>query len=301
MTGNETAPLVTGPSQVRSLVKGGLDVSSVGEMAVLLAGRGWAVFPCRPGDKRPAVDRWEQRACADPARVARYWPSPRHNIGVACGPSGLVVVDLDTAAHGGELPDAWRMPGVNEGADVLVVLAERHGQVGWPSTYTVRTPSGGTHLYFLATKGRQIRNSAGKVGPMVDVRAAGGYVVGAGSVTSAGVYELLDDCDPAALPGWLADLADPPQGDPPPPAPAGVGSAPRGRLRGLVETVLTARQGQRNNVLHWAACRAAEMAAAGEVDEHAACEALVMAAAEIGLDEAEARRTIASALRRGAA
>ena len=64
--------------------------------AVEAARRGWAVFPCRPGDKRPAVPDWEHRACSDPERVGRYWPSGQHNIGIACGPSRLVVVDLDT-------------------------------------------------------------------------------------------------------------------------------------------------------------------------------------------------------------
>ena len=47
------------------------------------ARRGWAVFPCRPGNKRPAVAEWERRACAAPERVGRYWPSAHHNIGVA--------------------------------------------------------------------------------------------------------------------------------------------------------------------------------------------------------------------------
>src|SRR5258706_240076 len=75
------------------------------EHAAELASRGWHVFPCRPGNKRPAVDRWEERACADPQRVAPHWPAGA-NIGLACGPSGLVVVDLDT--HG-TLPDEWRV------------------------------------------------------------------------------------------------------------------------------------------------------------------------------------------------
>lgn len=269
---------------------------------VALAERGFYVFPCRPGDKRPAVDRWEQRAVADPGTVARFWPSPRHNIGVACGPSGLVVLDLDTAAHGTDLPEEWRLPGVNEGADVLAVLLEQHGE-GLPATFTVRTPTGGTHLYYRAVPGREIRNSASKIGPMIDVRAAGGYVVGPGSVTGAGRYELLDESDPIPLPGWLADLADPP---PPvrtarPAWPRAAGAVPYGRLRGIVETMLSAPQGQRNNVLHWCACRVAAMAAAGEVDERPAVESLILAAAEIGLSEAEARRTVGSALRKGAA
>ena len=174
--------------------------------AVEAARRGWHVFPCLPGDKRPAVDRWEQRACADPDRVARFWPGPRHNIGVACGPSGLVVIDLDT--HG-TLPDEWQAePGIKDGRDVLAALAEWAGQP-WPSTHSVTTPSGGLHLYFAAIEGREIRNSASLIGPMIDVRGAGGYVVGPGSIVGGKPYLVLDDhaaaatCPPGSL-AWCA-------------------------------------------------------------------------------------------------
>src|ERR1017187_457866 len=70
---------------------------TIARIAEQLAERGWHVFPCLPGDKRPATSRWEQRACAIPRLVARYWPSAWHNVGVACGPSNLVVLDLDVS------------------------------------------------------------------------------------------------------------------------------------------------------------------------------------------------------------
>jgi hypothetical protein len=267
------------------------------EAAVSAARRGWRVFPCRPGDKRPAVDRWEERACADPERVARYWPSERHNIGGACGPSRRVVIDLDTAAHGGQLPERWRAePGIRDGRDVLATLAERAGQP-WPSTYSVATPSDGLHLHFAAVPGREIRNSAGKIGPKIDVRGAGGYVLLAGSVIGGRGYEVTDDRPAGPLPAWLADLADPPR----PPRPAALPDPPGslyGRLRGVVEAVLTSEPGTRNGRLYWAACRAAEMVAAGTLDRAAAERVLLDAAIEAGLrgGEPEARRTIASGL-----
>ena len=170
------------------------------EAAAAHADRDMHVFPCRPGDKRPAVDRWEQRACAVAEIVRRHWPSDRHNIGIAPGPSNLVVLDLDT--HG-EMPDEWRkLPGIVDGRDVLAQLCEWACEP-WPSTYWVATPSGGWHLYFRAPEGYEIRNSASLLGPMVDVRARGGYVVGAGSVVDGKPYELLDDRDPAPLPAWI--------------------------------------------------------------------------------------------------
>jgi Bifunctional DNA primase/polymerase, N-terminal len=284
-----------------------------GAGAVEAARRGWAVFPCRPGDKRPAVPDWEHRACSDPERVGRHWPSGRHNIGIACGPSGLVVVDLDTHSP---LPDDWRLPGVHDGRDVLALLAEWAGQP-WPVTYTVKTPTGGLHLYYTAPDGPEIRNSAGKIGPLIDVRAGGGYVLAAGSVLDeraypgnpgcreligdGKAYELADDSDPEPLPAWLAALAADTELAARPCSPGRVRATSGTRLQGLVSTVRSGREGDRNGPLYWAARRAAEMIAAGEVDRGTAEEALVAAAVEAGLrgGEREARRTFASAMRRG--
>jgi hypothetical protein len=223
--------------------------------------------------------------------VGQFWPSPRHNAGIACDPSGLVVLDLD--AHS-ELPEEWRLPGLHDGRDVLAQLAEWAGQP-WPSTYWVLTPSGGWHLYFRAPEGSQIRNSASLLGPQVDVRAAGGYVVGAGSVVDGKAYELLDDCDPEPLPAWLCRLLSPSPSRSASPSPSRSAS-PSGRLAALVRTVETARVSQRNDTLYWAACRAREMADAGELGTEGATAFLVSAAVAAGLPEREARRTIASAM-----
>jgi Bifunctional DNA primase/polymerase, N-terminal len=258
------------------------------ESAARLASRGFHVFPCLPGDKRPAVDRWEQRASADPAHVADAWRSryAGHNIGIACGPSRLAALDLD---RHGELPAEWRLPGVIDGRDVFSQLCEWAGQP-WPSTYWVATPSGGWHLYFRVPVGCQIRNSASLLGPQVDVRGAGGYVVAAGSVVGGSRYEVIDRQSPAPLPVWVTRMLT--QRAATPPRPHAVTAL--GRLAGLVRTVEAAQPGQRNDVLYWAACRAAE---ADGADRAAVTRALVAAALTAGLDEREARRTIASAMR----
>ncbi len=270
--------------------------------AVAAAERGWAVFPCRPGNKRPAVDRWEQRAIADPERVAAHWPGERHNVGIACGPSQLVVVDLDTAEHGRELPAEWAVgPGITDGQGVLAVLAHQDGQQ-LPDTYTVRTPSGGLHLYFAAgERGGELRNSAGRIGPMIDVRGRGGYVVAAGSVVGGRGYEIERDAPVALLPEWLAALARPATR---PASPARLHSGPvYGRLRGVLEAVLSSKPGTRNGRLYWAACRAGEMVAASKIDRATAEDLLVQAAVDTGIrgGELEARRTVASGLRAGGA
>jgi hypothetical protein len=251
---------------------------STQDAAIAAARRGWAVFPCRPGGKQPAVpDSWETRACADPDRVERFWPPGRHNVGIACGPSRLVVVDLDT--HG-DLPGDWRQPGIYDGRDVLAQLCEWARQP-WPVTYWVATPSGGWHLYFAAPEDVQVRNSAGLVGPQVDVRGAGGYVVGAGSAVDGKPYEVLDDMPPAQLPGWIARMITrkPPQaGRPGPDAAEG-----HANLGGLADTVRCAQRGQQTNTLAWAAFRLREEIQRGRasIDDG---ELLVQAGLDAGME-----------------
>src|SRR3981081_55957 len=76
------------------------------DWALYIAAMGWHVFPLAPGTKRqPAVKDWENRATTDPDRIRRCWTADRWNIGVATGPSGLVVVDLDIPKDGDTGPD----------------------------------------------------------------------------------------------------------------------------------------------------------------------------------------------------
>jgi hypothetical protein len=137
--------------------------------ALTAAGRGWHVFPLRPNDKRPAFPDhttktctgrdprcraaaghvgWEPRATTDPDRIRRAWSAAPFNIGVASGPSGLIVIDLDQPKPGKPRPAAWDIEGVRDGADVLAVLCGRAGQPYPADTHTVRTGSDGTHLIF---------------------------------------------------------------------------------------------------------------------------------------------------------
>ncbi|MEV3989597.1 bifunctional DNA primase/polymerase [Streptomyces sp. NPDC049837] len=214
-------------------------------------------------------------ATADPAAVrALFALAPwATGYGIACGrpPHHLIGVDLDTEPA------------------VLQRLARERGFTV-PATVTVLTPSGGHHLWLTGPPDVIVPNSAGRLAPGIDVRGAGGYLVGPGSVTARGAYRLAPGTAalaPAPCPPALLRLLAPPAPTTTRRAPA---NPPRGE--GLVRFVLAAHEGQRNTRLFWAACRAYEN---GIGD--ALADALTDAAVRTGLTAHEARATIASAAR----
>jgi hypothetical protein len=305
--------------------------------ALAAAERGWPVIPLRPGAKVPALhgwdrcphtgacaDRhqgWEQRATTDPTRIRTAWASrggrDPFNVGIACGPSGLVVLDLDTAKPGDQPPARLaELGGVHDGQDVLAVLAEQAGQPVPADTYTVATASGGLHLYYTAPAGTPLRNTAGErgrgLGWKIDTRAHGGQVVAAGSVVAGRPYRVVVDVDPAQLPGWLAQRLTP---TPPPLAPSGPialatdGAAGRDRyvsaaVQGETAKVRAAPPDQRNATLYTASVALGQLVAGGALAEVDARAALLAAAgvhiAARAYSEREAHKTIASGIRAGA-
>ncbi|SHM56935.1 bifunctional DNA primase/polymerase [Streptomyces yunnanensis] len=278
------------------------------EQVLALAARGWHVFPLRPDDKRPAVAQWEQRATTDRERITTAWSAGPYGVGIACGPSGLVVVDLDTA-KGEEPPAEWAQPGVTDGADVLAVLYEQHGEpFPFGCSPVALTGSGGMHLYYRAPAGREVRNSAGRLGWKVDVRAHGGYVVAPPSVAAGRPYRWAGSLEAglSTLPAWLAELAAPAEPTVPVLRPAfslrlrdarGYGMT---ALRNEVETVLRAQPGTRNDTLHRSAFSLGTLVGDGRLNPYAVTEALGEAARLIGLGTGETDKTIASGLRAGA-
>jgi hypothetical protein len=134
-------------------------------------------FPIAANSKAPALPGdWRDHATDDPAQHDA-WRSEGYGLAVDCERSGLTVIDLD----GGPIGEAsWAaLPGA-------------------PETYEVRTPKGGRHLYFRGVAPTSVQ----KLGPKVDTRGRGGYVVCEGS-TPAGRYEIARDAPIAALPEWV--------------------------------------------------------------------------------------------------
>ncbi|WP_033439388.1 bifunctional DNA primase/polymerase [Saccharothrix sp. NRRL B-16314] len=272
------------------------------------AARGWPVFPLVPGGKRPAVKNWEQRATTDPDRIRRCWThGPAYNIGQATGPAGLLVVDLDVAKPDKPDPDGFR-----HGLEVLALLADDARQPLPTDTRTVTTPSGGMHLTFTAPAEVEYRNTAGKLGRLIDTRAHGGYVVAPGSVIDDRTYDVTNDAPVLPLPAWIGTLLRPAPLPPPPPAPVPLrtsGGDRRGKyLRAAIDAEVArvegATGGERNAALYIAAQALGQLVAGGQLTEHEVRDTLLHAAAGHlavnAYSHNTADKTITSGLRAGA-
>jgi hypothetical protein len=293
---------------------------------------GFRVFPLRPGTKRPALHAEtrcprtgpcrgghktpEQRSLIDPDEVRWYWTSQRYagcNVGIATGPSGLVVVDLDTPKSPTDVPpEGWSREGIRDGHDVFAAVCEQVGQPAPWETRTVRTARGGTHLYFRAPAGVELRNTEGEqgngLGWKVDTRAWGGYVVAPGSTTPNGEYRLTENLEPVDLPAWLVQALTP--------KPRAAISAPpvvrserlpayaSAAVQGECDRVAAAQPTAHTRTLFIASVALGQLVGGGLLPSATAETALYAAATHMitgpcGCTEREVRRTIGNGLRAG--
>lgn len=303
-------------------------------VALTWARRGIPVIPCSRTDKGPMVKGFAKDATpealapfSDPEQVRAWWSGrfKRAHVGILTGRGtdgrGLIVVDLDMPKDG-SAPLAGRWAGCSGGTDVLELLM-READAQWPDTYTVLTPSGGMHLYFLQpAEGLLIGCATGDgpgaphLGPLVDVRGVGGLVIAAGSHSAAQgkPYTRVSPADlrPQPLPAWLLELLRPTAAPAPVRRPAPVRVLPTGdraeraaaaALNSAAERVSTAAPGERNGKLYGAARWLGELheTAPAVLDETTVREQLLAAALAAGLQggEREALRTIKSGWERG--
>ncbi|MFF3358819.1 bifunctional DNA primase/polymerase [Streptomyces sp. NPDC002917] len=243
------------------------------DTALWCAEQGWPVHPLAPGRKTPAANctdcqgqthshqdcpciasgRWchgFRSATTDRTRIETWWgQQPRFGVGVACGPAGLIVIDVD--AHpaplpenhrllpGIHIPDSVSLDGLQHGFHSLALLAALRGQsdpVLDTTTLRVRTPSGGMHLWYTAGPGDTWQSSAGSntkraLAWQVDIRAHGGYIIAPGTTTAAGTYTICSPFNtPSPLPRWLAAELERTGHRPSPPSPRTTTPVPsRGR------------------------------------------------------------------------
>lgn len=166
-----------------------LDPAAAVTAALEFAGRGLPVFPL--AGKRPVTSRGLHDATTDRDTITRWWTRgwPGANIGLRTG-SGLLVVDVDGDA----------------GEDSLYELEQELGTL--PKTVSAQT-GGGWHYWFRTAT--PMRNTAGMLGPGLDTRGDGGYIVVPPSVHPATGASYCWDNEPGSVPvarapAWLLEL-----------------------------------------------------------------------------------------------
>lgn len=159
--------------------------------ALAYAERKLAVFPCRPRDKLPLTQHGCKDATVDLDQIKTWWSAePAANIGMATGDiSKLFVLDIDGMDAESELRK----------------LERQHGAI----PPTVESVTGrGRHLFFGTPPDISVRCSAGKLGPGLDIRGDGGFVVLPPSIhPSSRVYcwSVNSANAFADAPAWLLD------------------------------------------------------------------------------------------------
>lgn len=270
------------------------------DAALAYAARGWHVFPLEPRGKRPAASLAQHGltdATDDLDRVRAWWgKAPESNVAVTTGTrSGLLVIDLD----GERAEDSYAS---------LLVAHGAPGREHHPDGAVVRTGSG-WHLYLGLPAGLSIRNSASRLGPGIDVRGDGGYVVAPPSVHPSGrVYIWRDHVPegglPTLSPRWGELLAPPAPRSPIPaaPPPADLARAERyglAALRAELDALAAVEPGGRNDALNSASFSVGQLIASGCLGYDHAVGELARVGTEIGLGPSEVEATIRSGIEAG--
>lgn len=151
---------------------------------------GFALFPCNL-DKTPAVPSWRSTEHHISADEAERKAAAGRFIG-AWLPPNYVVIDIDRGHKDGQ-----------DGGPEFEKLCKKLG-IDVPRTMTVRTGSGGEHLYFTTPPGTDHRTLSQKaLCPAVDVRTHLGYVIAAGT---NGYSLVVDQTIPIQIPQPLLTL-----------------------------------------------------------------------------------------------
>lgn len=169
------------------------------QWALLHAERGIWVFRLHVNGKKPMRTGWQREATRDAATIAKLFSmTPDANIGGYMehyfADRACVAVDEDNK-------------GDKKGADTICSL-EFDGK-DFPPTYTQTTPTGGKHHVYHARRPVN-QGNAGVVGPGVDLRSRGGYIVMSGS-TIDGVPYTDNGAGIVECPEWLFNSRDIPE------------------------------------------------------------------------------------------
>ncbi len=168
-------------------------LSDSGKAGLLFASAGFRVFPV--DGKRPRVWSWKQSATVSETVIRAWSPRwPTTSWAVLCGallPSGGFLTVIDKDRHGVTFGDGFK------------TVTLRENDLGpLPKTFTVTTGGNGEHLYFSTS--RPLPTTHNLLGPGLDIKSAGGFVVAPGSPG----YQLARDLPIAQLTAaWEKALA----------------------------------------------------------------------------------------------
>lgn len=173
------------------------EIANIIDAALFFAERGIRVFPVVTNGKTPAVKQWQNVASADQSQAVIWWAQEYRGFNLGVVADDLIVLDVDTIEHG---------QGGKDGPASLERLEAENERL--PSTFTVRTASGGLHLYFRdrSGSGDTFTKGADKFGPDypgLDLQTKNAYLVGPFSTTPSGQYQIMSAADIADLPDWL--------------------------------------------------------------------------------------------------
>jgi len=164
------------------------------ESALFYASRGFDVMPLEPGGKKPTLKAFREKATHDPEKIKKMWSKKCFNVGVSTSTyngSGRSLVGIDVDKKNGK-----------NGYDTIKQLKAEGFKL--TKTYTQKTPSGGMHLIYLADKA--VKQGSNVLGPGLDIRSNGGYLVLSGSVINGIAYTTPDKNAPLAeCPIWVID------------------------------------------------------------------------------------------------
>lgn len=267
------------------------------QAAFQLAHKGRYLFPADK-HKKPVITDWPNNATKDTSILKAWFERQNYNIAVITGEkSGFFCLDVDGEA----------------GKDSLLQLEKQYSPISADTVCIASTPSNGVHYYFKIPENLDLRNSAGKLGKGLDIRANGGYVVVPPSrvINKDGIeahYEWLNPEITLAkgqlpdAPPWLLELltttpkSTVPKAQPKPIAADGYTTAyGRKALEAECAKVFQAIEGMRNDTLNHSAFNVFRLVAGGEIAADDAENELKVAAGCCGLEVKEIALTLASA------
>jgi hypothetical protein len=174
---------------------------SLEQSALTHAERGYHVFPCRPREKRPLTARGWKDSTRDERQILQWWDRwPDANIGIACGPTGICPLDIDTK-YGADPEDVVSELDLERHVFVWTGEAPERDEKYPDSLAGAR----GGQVYF-----RGDLPTIDNVLPGCEIRGKGAYVIAPPSVHPSGVTYLgnLPPVDQLKeVPGALRKLA----------------------------------------------------------------------------------------------